>query len=142
MVFMLGLVFSGLTAFPVITGINFLQSLFVGQSHMLAEWIRFVADGMNESYAKYPFIAYGTDWLGFAHLAIAVFFIDVYRNPLHAEWTVISGLIACVGIIPLALIAGSIREIPFFWQVVDCSFGVFGAVPLLIIYANIKRLKK
>jgi hypothetical protein len=36
-------------------------------------------------------------------------------------------------VIPLALIAGAIRQIPFYWRVIDCSFGVFGIIPLLLV---------
>ena len=31
---------------------------------------------------------------------------------------------------PWALVFGSLRGIPFFWRLVDCSFGVFGFLPL------------
>jgi hypothetical protein len=41
------------------------------------------------------------------------------------------GLIACAGAIAVALISGPIRGIPFFWTLIDCSFGIVGAVPLL-----------
>jgi hypothetical protein len=40
------------------------------------------------------------------------------------------GLAACAGVIVLALICGPIRSIPFFWTLIDCSFGIFGAIPL------------
>jgi hypothetical protein len=33
-------------------------------------------------------------------------------------------------VVPLALIAGSIRGIPFYWRLIDCSFGVAGAALL------------
>ena len=41
---------------------------------------------------------------------------------------------ACVGVIPLALLAGEIRGIPFGWRLIDCAFGVVGIVPLLIAW--------
>ncbi len=50
-------------------------------------------------------------------------------------------MIACAGIIPLALICGPIRDIPFWWSVIDMSFGVFGVIPLLIVRRMIKRLE-
>jgi hypothetical protein len=49
-------------------------------------------------------------------------------------------MIACVAVIPLALIAGSIRGIPWWWQLIDMSFGIFGIVPLLLAYREIRRL--
>ena len=41
-------------------------------------------------------------------------------------------LIACAGVIPLALICGAIRGIPFYWRLIDCSFGIFGLIPLTL----------
>jgi len=40
------------------------------------------------------------------------------------------GLIACALIIPYAFIFGGIRGIPIWWRLIDCSFGIFGAIPL------------
>jgi hypothetical protein len=52
------------------------------------------------------------------------------------EW----GMVSCVAIIPLALIAGPIRQIPLWWTVIDMSFGVFGIIPLIVVRRLIKRL--
>jgi len=52
------------------------------------------------------------------------------------------GLIACAGVVPLALIAGGIRGIPFPWRLIDCSFGVVGFVPLLICRRLIGALER
>jgi hypothetical protein len=52
------------------------------------------------------------------------------------------GVIACIAVIPLALIAGPLRGIPFLWRLIDCSFGVFGAIPLLICLHRVKRLEQ
>jgi hypothetical protein len=49
-------------------------------------------------------------------------------------------MIACAGIIPLALICGPVRGIPFWWSVIDMSFGVFGVIPLHVVRRKIKRL--
>jgi hypothetical protein len=35
-------------------------------------------------------------------------------------------MIACAGIVPLALICGHLRGIPFWWQLADMSFGIVG----------------
>ena len=51
-------------------------------------------------------------------------------------------MIACVGVVPLALFAGPVRGIPGWWTVLDISFGVFGIVPLLIVRRLIKRLER
>lgn len=85
--------------------------------------------GLDEADASYPFVLYGTDWLAFAHLVIAVAFYGPYRDPVRNIWVIEFGMIACAGIIPLALICGPIRDIPFWWTVIDMSFGVFGVIP-------------
>ncbi|HET7458763.1 MAG TPA: hypothetical protein VFJ74_14035 [Gemmatimonadaceae bacterium] len=52
------------------------------------------------------------------------------------------GIIACAGIVPLALIAGAVRGIPFYWRLIDCSFGVGGALVLLPCRAWIRELER
>ena len=147
-IFIVGLVVSGLTAFPLETELRILGTILeidpaVPPSNYagLQGWIATVGQGVRETYAKYPFIAYGTDWLAFAHLVIAIAFIGPYRDPVRNTWVVTFGMIACVAIIPLALIAGSIRQIPFFWRLIDCSFAVFGILPLLLVRRDIRILE-
>jgi hypothetical protein len=50
------------------------------------------------------------------------------------------GMIACAGVVPLALVCGPVRGIPFWWTVVDLSFGVFGVLPLWVVRRKIQRL--
>ena len=99
-----------------------------------------VRDAVIDTNARYPFLAYGTDWLAFSHLVIAVAFIGPLRDPVRNIWVIDFGLIACVGVIPMALIAGHIRAIPLWWQLIDCSFGIFGAIPLLLVRQWIRAL--
>jgi hypothetical protein len=82
---------------------------------------------------------YGTDWLAFGHLMIAIAFIGPLRDPVRNIWVVEFGMIACVLVIPAALICGFVRGIPFFWRLIDCSFGVFGIVPLYLAWRLIRR---
>ena len=138
LLFIAGLVLAGVTAFPLLHELRLLCRMlgieepaqYAGYTG-LRHWIAFVAHGLEETYVKYPFIAYGTDWLAFGHLSIAVFFIRPLWRPLESDWVLKCGLICCAGILPLALIAGAVRGIPVYWQMIDCSFGVLGAVPLL-----------
>ncbi|MFI7008372.1 hypothetical protein [Streptomyces sp. NPDC050145] len=146
-VFVVCLVLSGLTAFPLVTEIRLLDSSLDGWAAPLAqalpglaEWIDRVRGGLETADAQAPYLLYGTDWLAFAHLVIAVAFYGAYRDPVRNIWVVEFGMIACVGIIPLALICGPVRGIPFWWSVVDMSFGVFGILPLLHVRRLIKRL--
>ena len=95
---------SGLTAFPIVT----------------------------EANERYPFLFYGTDWLAFGHLVIAIVFLGPLRDPVRNIWVIEWGMIACVLVIPTAMLCGPIRGIPFWWRLIDCSFGIFGILPLAL----------
>ncbi|MBA2944826.1 hypothetical protein [Streptomyces himalayensis] len=145
-VFVVCLVLSGATAFPLVHELRWAEELLRSLSvpeHLpaLMDWIEHVRDGLDATDEKYPFILYGTDWLAFAHLVIAVAFYGPYRDPVRNIWVIEFGMIACAGIIPLALICGPIRGIPFWWTVIDMSFGVFGVIPLYVVWKKIKRLE-
>jgi len=147
--FIIALVLSGITAFPLETELKIASGILgispgipIDNYHGLQYWIALVAQALTEMNAKYPFLAYGYDWLAFAHLVIAVAFIGVYTKPVRNIWIVHFGMIACIGVIPLAFICGTIREIPFYWQIIDCSFGVFGIIPLYFLHTHIKKLEK
>jgi len=107
----------------------------------LAFWILTVRNGLRAAHASYPWLAYGTDWLAFGHLAIALFFIQPFRNPTSNDWVLKTGLVACAGTIPLALICGALRGIPLYWRLVDCSFGVFGSMPLFYCLVQTGKLR-
>ena len=148
-VFMVGLVISGLTAFPLEHETALLNRLFgvTPVASSIAEpglhtWLRRVHDGLAATNRSYPFLAYGTDWLAFAHLVLAVAFIGPLRDPDRNRWVLTFGIIACAGVVPLALIAGAIRGIPFYWRLIDCSFGVFGAIPLLLCMYYLRKLER
>lgn len=86
-------------------------------------------------------MAYGTDWLAFGHIVIGLAFLGVLRDPIRNRWIVEWGMIACALVIPLAMICGPIRGIPFYWRLIDCSFGVFGIIPLALARSYILRLE-
>jgi hypothetical protein len=132
--FIAGLILSGVTAFPLVSEVQFLHSWFEESTFSgLAYWLGFVREGLEFADSRYPFLAYGTDWLAFAHIVIAIAFLGPIKDPVKNIWVVEFGMIACILVIPLALICGHIRGIPFFWQLIDCSFGVVGLIPLAIV---------
>ena len=144
-----GLVVSGVTAFPLETEVRALtEALGVAEDNSgegttgLTRWLVEVRDALIETNDKYPFMAYGTDWLAFGHLVIALFFVGAYRDPVRNRWVVVSGLIACGGVVVLAAIAGEVRQIPVAWRVIDCSFGVLCALPLLWILKWTRELEQ
>ena len=140
--FVLALVVSGISAFPIESELQFAVKHISVFPKFLQAWLTEVYTAVKTTNSEFPFLSYGTDWLAFAHIVIAVAFIGPFMDPVKNIWVVIFGMIACVSIIPLALIAGYIRGIPFYWQVIDCSFGVFGIVPLMICYRKINQLAK
>src|SRR5579871_5083209 len=94
------------------------------------QWILRVRDALNTTYSAYPFMAYGTDWLAFGHFVIAIAFVGALRDPVRNRWLYLFGMISCVLVISYAAVCGAMRGIPFYWRLIDCSFGVFGFVPL------------
>lgn len=143
LLFVILLVLSGITAFPIKWQLDLIHNyiFYFSEKNIIRQWFTKVYEGITTTYSSYPFIAYGTDWLAFAHIVIAVAFIGPYRNPVRNIWVIQFGMIASVLVFPLAFIAGNIRGIPFFWQLIDCSFGVFGFLLLYFIYKKIKQLE-
>jgi hypothetical protein len=148
-VFVIGLVLSGVTAFPLeaesrwlVTMVHAGWSPVPEHAPALVAWLDRVHQGLAQTYRDYPFLAYGTDWLAFAHLVIAVAFWGPLRDPVRNVWVVQFGMIACAAVVPLALIAGPIRGIPWGWRLIDVSFGVVGIIPLLFAYAGIRTLAR
>jgi hypothetical protein len=140
--FIVGLALSGITAFPIETELAFLSAHSSAFPAALGNWITTVYNAVKTTNASYPYLAYGTDWLAFGHLVIATSFIGPLRYPVKNIWVIQYGMIACVMVIPLAFIAGPVRGIPVYWRLIDCSFGVFGIIPLYLCYKMIRKLEQ
>ena len=135
--FIVGLVISGATAIPLNWELNLMINWFglSGQTSAIANselgrWLLTAHEALQGVTAKHPLLFYGTDWLAFGHFVIAVAFVGALRDPVRNRWLFDFGMIACVLVIPYALLFGAVRGIPFWWRLIDCSFGVFGFVPL------------
>jgi hypothetical protein len=130
--FIIGLFLSGATAIPLQGELNLLVNFFAsnGESSEIVRCLLRVRDALVQTQAQYPFLFYGTDWLAFGHFVIAIVFVGALRDPVRNKWLFDFGLIACVLVIPYALVFGGLRGIPFWWRLIDCSFGVFGFIPL------------
>ena len=149
--FIVGLVLSGATAIPLETEVGWLVQM-TGARQLVeapgstsvpvwAEWLCRVQTGLHETNVKFPFMGYGGDWLAFGHFVIAIAFIGAWRDPVRNIWLFEFGLIACALVIPYALIFGAVRGIPIWWRLIDCSFGVFGAIPLWLCRCEAVRLE-
>ena len=135
--FILGLVVSGATAIPLNQELDLLMNWFglAGQTSAtatseLGRWLLTAREALHEVNAKHPLLFYGTDWLAFGHFVIAMAFVGALRDPVRNRWLFDFGLIACVLVVPYALVFGAVRGIPVWWRLVDCLFGLFGFVPL------------
>lgn len=138
--FMIVLFLSGLTAIPVEQELSFLIRHFPFEGSIKG-WLQQVLLAVQRTANDYPFLFYGYDWLAFAHFILVILFIGPLRDPVKNKWVIEFGIIACVLIIPFALIAGHFRNIPSWWTVIDCLFGIVGCIPLIICLAKIKKLE-
>ncbi len=144
--FSAALIASGLTAIFAREGLRLLAPLY-GQGSILASlwpsmaaWLSLVHQAVEETYDKYPFLAYGYDWLAFGHFIISIPFLMAVRDPLKQSWVMPYGISACIAVLPFALLFGALRGIPLFWRGVDTLFGVGGLVVLLILRRQLKAL--
>ncbi len=145
--FILGLVLSGATAIPLQWELDTAAGILgAGEAtsgavtNGFTQWILKVREALRDTNAKYPFIAYGFDWLAFGHFAIAVAFVGALRDPVRNFWLFQFGMIACVLVVPYAFAFGALRGIPIYWRLIDCSFGVVGFFPLWLCYRWTKEL--
>ncbi|HEY9509807.1 MAG TPA: hypothetical protein VIV82_08100 [Verrucomicrobiae bacterium] len=139
--FIIGLFLSGLSAIPLQLQINglvqFTQAATAAQStpaSAWADWLVRVQSAVNHTSAEYPFLFYGTDWLAFGHFVIAIAYLGALRDPVRNRWLFTFGMIACGLLIPYAFVFGALRGIPVWWRLIDCSFGVFGFIPLWLCH--------
>jgi hypothetical protein len=146
--FVAGMIMSGLTALPLEAELTFISRLLgisnpsaYADMQGLRHWIAFVCFGLQQTYARFPFLGYGTDWLAFGHFVIAAFFFLPLRDPVRYSGVLRVGLVACAGVFAVALICGPLRGIPFYWQLIDCSFGIIGAIPLLYCLSLTRKFR-
>jgi len=140
--FIIALVLSGVTAFPVYSELKWINKMhFFSRDSFLGNWLFQVWMAVREASHIFPFLFYGYDWLAFAHLVIAMAFLGPYRDPVKNKWIIEWGMLCCAAVIPLAVIAGPIRHIPWLHIFIDCMFGIIGIIPLWITKKWIERLE-
>lgn len=115
--FILALFLSGLTAIPLETELEFIAGT-LSQGSGITNWINKVYAAIAQTNNNFPFLSYGYDWLAFAHFVLAILFIGPLRDPIRNKWVIEFGMIACVLIIPFALVAGHFRQIPMGWRLI------------------------
>ncbi len=140
--FIFATLISGITAFPLDWELSLIKGHIEFFPSFMHEWMLSVYNGVHYISLHYPFLGYGTDWLAFAHIVISIAFVGPLRDPIKNQWIIDWAMISCLLVIPLALIAGPLRGIPFYHQLIDCSFGIIGLIPLMIVKRDIKYLEK
>lgn len=149
LLFLAGLSLSGATAIPLGAEVDWLAGITGAQAGVdagggtpaWARWLTKVQAALHQTGAQFPFLFYGTDWLAFGHFMIALAFIGALREPVRNAWLFTFGILACVLVIPYALVFGAIRGIPVWWRLIDCSFGVFGLIPLWLCRRWVQELE-
>ncbi|MFZ9847455.1 MAG: hypothetical protein ACO3EE_04825 [Flavobacteriales bacterium] len=141
-IFIVGLVLSGLSAIPLVWGVDFAVDIldeieFHGQ---VFTFMKQVQNGLTFNEEHFPFMAYGTDWLAFAHFMFALLFVGLLFDAERNRFILRFGMVACVLIIPTAVFFGHAREIPWLWRMIDCSFGVVGFAVLLKVELLLNKL--
>ncbi len=140
--FIVALVLSGLTAVPLVSLTAGFAEITASLGGSLHAWAVQAASAVALVDAHWPILFYGTDWLAFAHVVIGFAFIGPWRDPVRNRWVVQWGLWSCALVVIVAFAWAPVRGIPFFWRCVDASFGVFGAVPLLVVLRRINRMRQ
>jgi hypothetical protein len=75
--FLFGLVLSGVTAIPLQIETGWLTR------YSSAQWLVHVHDALIQTQSQYPFLFYGTDWLAFGHFVIAIAFVGALKDPVR-----------------------------------------------------------
>ena len=144
--FSTALILAGTTAIFAREGLRLLSPLFIQGSILdflwpsMAQWLSLVQQAIEETYDKYPFLAYGYDWLAFGHYIIAIPFIMAVRDTRQIPWVINYGIFACIAVLPFAIVFGATREIPLFWRGVDTLFGIGGLIVLLFLRKQFNAL--
>ena len=136
-----GLALSGLTAIPIQSEVALGRTLLGHDLSLggrlpahVVTWLQTLDDGVALTSSQAPFMFYGTDWLAFGHLMIALVFVGALADPIRNRWLYRFGMIASL-LVPLwAAAFGHLRGIPIWWRLIDASFGVVAFFPSWLCY--------
>jgi len=131
-----GLALSGLTAIPIQSEVALGRALLGDDMSLggrlpvdVVAWLRTLDDGIGLTSRRAPFMFYGTDWLAFGHLMIALVFVGALGDPVRNRWVYRFGMMASVLVPVWAAVFGHLRGIPIWCRFVDASFGVVAFFP-------------
>ncbi|MBA2422277.1 MAG: hypothetical protein H0V61_03530 [Chitinophagales bacterium] len=138
----IGLLFSGLSAFPLQAELDFALQFSHLLPTFLVDWFNEVKVAITETAEKYPLVLYGYDWLGFAHFLIAFAFIGPLRDPIKNQWVVEWGMISSALTIAMSLVVEPMRNIPLFWSLIDATIGAGAFLILWLCNHWINQLRR
>lgn len=138
----IGLLLNGISAVPLHTELNILLSNSDAFPKFLRDWFMYVNKGVNEISGHYNFMRYGFDWLGFAHLLVAIAFIGPLKDPIKNEWVVRWGMIASALSVLMAFGWERLRAIPLWWSFIDASIAIVAFIILWLCNKWIQELKR
>jgi hypothetical protein len=138
----IGLVINGLTALSLSRDLSVALSFKSLLPDSFYNWFVTVQAAVTDTKAHYAFMLYGYDWLGFAHLFIAIAFIGVLKDPIKNEWVVQFGMIVSALTVVIALLFERLRDIPFTWSMVDVVIGIGAFIILYLCSRWINEWKK
>src|ERR1700749_3586293 len=91
--FIVFLILSGITAFPIETELLFLTEHSTSFPHLIQLWLSEIYNAVKETNEDHPYLSYGTDWLAFAHIVIATVFAGPLKDPVRNIWVIQFGMI-------------------------------------------------
>lgn len=141
-----GLLVSGLTCYFLEWEVRFVTQVVWGGSPdtipFMAEEYKLlvkVGEGLKVLMRDYPEFMLGTDWLGFAHVILAILFAGAMPDPVRNIWIVRFGIVSAVLVVPSAWLFGYMRGLPAIHYFVDASFGIGAVIPLILAHRILKK---
>ena len=145
--FIILLILGGLSAFLLVPLFSLLDRLS-GDGKVLcdyfptvAHWVSMIQQSLTETGEKNPFMFYATDWIGFAHIVMVIACIGPLREPIRNIWVIQFAMVGCILMIPMTLITGIFRGLPWFWQLFDCGIGMICAALLFSCYRYARQIE-
>lgn len=86
--FIVALILSGITAFRAETELKWLLAHPALIPSFAERWLQQVYAALVDTNARYPMLAYGFNWLAFAHIVIALAFIGPLKGPVKNKWII------------------------------------------------------
>ena len=87
-IIIIGLALSGITSFPLESELGLIKDHLHWLPNAVPEWINNIYHILHIVNQKYPYLSYGTDWLAFAHLVLALLFVGPLRDPVKNIWVI------------------------------------------------------